>query len=803
MKKTIFISFIALLTAVQVNARNIVRDTLEAGSAVNVSPALLMRGQVAGVQVSGTDGSITGDLNTIIRGISSVHSDSEPLWIIDGAYLTSSIGQNRDAFWQSTYDEKSYTSALNPLYTLNPYDIESIEILKDLSATSIYGSRGANGVIIVKTKLPKKAGQTVRWASNIGANISSYGYTSLSHNHTVSFNSYQNRNAFNLSAFYRTDSGSMHRSSDKVGGVRLNFDSHANEIMWFGVGATIMKGRQDAQNSIGWYGAPTATQLLRTTGDYSGYIKDYDDYSNDIRSTDNVYFQINFLKNLYLRGEAGIDYSNNTRHIWYGNGTSLGKEKNGAAALLSSSMLMYTTKVALNYSLFATEKQHITFELGGEFSGNIDKFNTMNGKDFFTHEMRAKGLSINKGKADIRMFNRALSNLGAYGNISWLFSNIAGATVSFRADRTMRYEDKFNLYPAGSAWFDLAKVILPEDEIVNSIKFKGGWGRAGRDTFAPYEMFNTFVTGLQIDNVTEGTEILYEGFNKVISNEWNAGLELSLLQNRITLEAGYYDKSTEDIFTAFCFGEQKGAMNRWFRTTKRSIGNDLASIRNKGIELALDAVAVRSNDWKWSIRVNTTFLSSQITSISEDATLGSSVGSGIVVGANAVGYPVGNIFGYETDAAGNFMDHTGDGKAGFEDQVILGRTSPVCYGGFSTLLSWKGLSLDVQSDYALGQKRLNMNKMLDEKATAVSDKYVEDADFFRLARVSVCYDIPIKKAWLKKLSVSLTGTNLAIASPYSGYNPDVNSYSSPYSRGVDYGTAPLARAVMAGVSLTF
>ena len=149
------------------------------------------------------------------------------------------------------------------------------------------------------------------------------------------------------------------------------------------------------------------------------------------------------------------------------------------------------------------------------------------------------------------------------------------------------------------------------------------------------------------------------------------------------------------------------------------------------------------------------------------------------------------------------MDHTGDGKAGFEDQVILGRTSPVCYGGFSTLLSWKGLSLDVQSDYALGQKRLNMNRMLDEKATAVSDKYVEDADFFRLARVSVCYDIPIKKAWLKKLRVSLTGTNLAIASPYSGYNPDVNSYSSPYSRGVDYGTAPLARGEMAGVSLTF
>ena len=802
MKKTIYISLIVLLSAIQVNARNIVRDTLETGSAVNVSPALLVRGQVAGVQVSGTDGSITGALNTLIRGISSIHSDSEPLWIIDGAYVTTSIGQNRDAFWQASYNEKSYTSALNPFYTLNPYDIESIEVLKDIAATSIYGSRGANGVIIVKTKLPHNDGQSVRWNSNVGVTPTPFGYTSVSHNHNVSFDSRQNRNAFHLSAFYRNDSGSMERSSDNVGGVRLNFDSRANKTVWFGVGATIMKGRQDAQNSIGWYGSQTATQLLRTTGDYRNFVKDYDDYSNDIRSTDNMYFQINFLQNLYLRGEAGIDYSNNTRHIWYGNGTEFGNERNGVAALLSSSMLMYTAKGMLNYSLFASEKNRLTFEIGGEYSGNIDKFNTMNGKDFFTHEMRAKGLSINKGKADIRIFNRSLSNLGAYGNISWLFSNIAGATVSFRADQTLDYEDTFNMYPSASAWVDLAKAFLPEEGFMNSIKLKGGWGRAGRDTFAPYDMFSSFVPGLEIDNVVEGTEILYEGFNKVISTEWNAGFELGMLQNRIRIEASYFDKAIDDLFNAYCLGEQKGAQGRWFRTERKGIGSDFASIRNKGVELTVNADIIRTKDWKWSLNANTALLSSQVTSVSENATLGTTVGGGVVMGANAIGWPAGSIVGYQTDASGNYMDHTGDGKAGQEDRVMLGRTTPVCYGGFSTTLSWKGLALDIRSDYATGQKLLNMNRMLDDGATEVSDKYVEDADFFRLSSVSLIYNIPMKKT-LKKLAVSLTGTNLLVASPYSGYNPDVNSYSSPYSRGADYGTVPLAKAIVAGVSLTF
>lgn len=803
MKKTIFISVILLIAAMGADARSIVRDTLNTGSAVNVSPAQLLKGQVSGVHVSGTDGSITGALNTVIRGLSAVHTDSEPLWIIDGAYMTTSIGQNRNAFWQESYKDKSYTSALNPFYTLNPYDIESIEVLKDLAATSIYGSRGANGVIIVKTKLPRKDGQSVRWASNLGVNLTSHGYTSISHNHNVSFSSRHNRNAFHLSAFFRNDSGAMERSEDNVGGVRLNFDSQANKVMWFGVGASIMKGRQDAQNSIGWYGSQTATQLLRKVGDYSGFVKDFDDYSNDIRSTDNVYFQINFLQNLYLRGEAGIDYSNNTRHIWYGNGTEFGKSLNGAAALLSSSMLMYTAKGLLNYSLFATDRHRLTFEAGAEYSGSIDKFNTMNGKGFFTHEMRSKGLSINEGKAHIHMFDRALSNFGAYGNVSWLFSNIAGATVSFRADRTLVYDDAFNLYPAGSAWFDLAKVVLPGNEVVGSLKLKGGWGRAGRDTFAPYEMFGNFIPNLKIDGVVEGTEILYEGFDKIISSEWNVGVELSMLKGRINVEAGYYEKVTDDVFSAYCFGEQKGQHDRWFRSDKHFMTSDKASMRNRGIELSVNAVAIKTGDWKWAINANAAFLSSQITAVSDEATVGSSVGKDVVIGANAVGHPVSCIYGYKTDADGNFVDHTGDGKIGTEDKVMLARTVPVCHGGLSTVLSWKGLSLDIQTDYAVGQSLLNMNRMLDDGASDVSDKYVEAADFFRLSRVSLCYDIPVRKPWLKKLTVSLAGNNLLIASPYSGYNPDVNSFFSPYSRGADYGTAPLARAVVAGVSLTF
>ncbi len=99
-----------------------------------------LQGQVAGLQISQSNGAPGGNTNILIRGIGSISGGNEPLFVIDGYPVTNSgIG--------------------NPLNTLNPNDIESIDVLKDASATAIYGSRGSNGVIMVTTKRGK-AGKT-------------------------------------------------------------------------------------------------------------------------------------------------------------------------------------------------------------------------------------------------------------------------------------------------------------------------------------------------------------------------------------------------------------------------------------------------------------------------------------------------------------------------------------------------------------------------------------------------------------------------------------------------------------------
>ena len=118
----------------------------------------MLQGKVAGAQVTQTSGAPGGNVNVIIRGISSITGGNSPLYVIDGyAIGTGGGGSDLTNFSTNSYSaagiaSSSATNKINPLSNINPADIESIQILKDASATAIYGSRGSNGVIIITTK---------------------------------------------------------------------------------------------------------------------------------------------------------------------------------------------------------------------------------------------------------------------------------------------------------------------------------------------------------------------------------------------------------------------------------------------------------------------------------------------------------------------------------------------------------------------------------------------------------------------------------------------------------------------------
>ncbi|MBM1106256.1 TonB-dependent receptor [Aurantibacter crassamenti] len=138
----------------------------------------MLQGKVAGVQISQTSGAPGGNVNILVRGMSSITGGNEPLYVIDGFPVGSSGNSDFGSYGGNLYSSAGIANntqqRINPLGSINPSDIESIEILKDASATAIYGSRGANGVVIITTKRGK-AGK-----SEISAEVS-LGMQSIGH----------------------------------------------------------------------------------------------------------------------------------------------------------------------------------------------------------------------------------------------------------------------------------------------------------------------------------------------------------------------------------------------------------------------------------------------------------------------------------------------------------------------------------------------------------------------------------------------------------------------------------------------
>ena len=136
-------------------------DIFETSQAATLDGAL--SGQVAGLNVTASSGQPGADSQLRIRGGNSVNASNEPLYVIDGFIYF------KDASNSST-GLGGFASGLNPLATINPNDIESVEVLKDVSATAIYGSRGANGVILITTKQGKAGGKraNISYTYNLG-----------------------------------------------------------------------------------------------------------------------------------------------------------------------------------------------------------------------------------------------------------------------------------------------------------------------------------------------------------------------------------------------------------------------------------------------------------------------------------------------------------------------------------------------------------------------------------------------------------------------------------------------------------
>ena len=207
------------------------------------------QGAFSGVNISQNSGKPGGSNTIRVRGGTSITASNDPLYVIDGVPISTSAGVNQSNIGSSTTDFFDQ-EPINPLSNINPNDIESINILKDASATAIYGSRGANGVIMITTKKGKAGMRQLDYSFNLGVStvakkldvltgdeyrktVSELGLTlddkgqntdwqdvifrtAISQNHYVSFMSGSENTSYRASAGYSNQNGVMEGSGQSA-----------------------------------------------------------------------------------------------------------------------------------------------------------------------------------------------------------------------------------------------------------------------------------------------------------------------------------------------------------------------------------------------------------------------------------------------------------------------------------------------------------------------------------------------------------------------------------------------------------
>lgn len=797
-----------------------VRDSLDVEKALSVSPSSLLTGRVSGVHIGKMDGGENGALSTLIRGLNSLRGDSQPLWVVDGVILSNGMSRVPEAFWQKggvtsqgdaipDYSGQHYAAALNDFAFLDAYEIESIEVLKDLAAVGRYGADGANGVIVIHTRRACREGKSLRWNSSFQAGIPVAGgkafHPGFGHHHSIFFSELKHHAAYNVSGWFRDNRGTISGVENRYGGLNMGFESNGHSIFGFGVQSRLSFGRQSIAAGTAYYGRPSYTMLARYPDAFpenslSGWLSDYDDDVQDFRTVTSAWLTVNLGRLVVWKTSVGIDFQNNNRSFWYGEGTSFGAAQHGAAAVISSALFNYNWKTAFTFKRYVDAAHRVEAEVSAEGVGYRNNYSVMNGTDFDLPSLRAKGLSSAGSRALPNRFKADYNRLSATASVAYDWEGRIGFNALMLADFSWKYASRPQFFPAASAFIDFRKWCLPESTVMTQLRFTGGWGKAGREASVPYELFWRYLN--DAPSAGEGEAVYFDGLHRLTSAEWNAGVELGLW-NRVTLRLKYYDKRTEDAFSVYHFGKIAG--DYWIRTSSGKIISETKGvIGNRGMEMDVDTRLLQRNDWDWTLFARAAYNVSEVM----DNDYGQMPGLS-VVGENAItihtpGRSPASLFGYQATEDGAYVDQNADGVISDADKVILGASVPAWTASLGTTLRFRAFTLDVLFDGAAGFSIANLNRAFEDRRDALSSEYVERGDYFRLSHVSLSYQIPVRWKWVKDLSAFVGVSNLFTVTGYSGWTPDVNCFGNNVrSFGADYGCYPAARRVTLGVKANF
>ena len=795
---------------------------------VNTSLEQAMQGRIAGVQVTQNSGAPGGGISVQIRGVNSLNGN-EPLYVVDGIAMS---GQTNDN-----------TSVLS---SLNPSDITSIEVLKDASATAIYGSRASNGVVLITTKhgqegkpklsyegymgwqqLPKQLEvlNLPQYAEfyNVRANIMGWGVredykdtslltdgtnwqdvlyqTAFMHNHQVSLNGGSNAVNYSISGGYLDQDGiGIGSGFDRVS-VRANFDIQVNKWLKVGMNSYFADTHRtvtfDENNVIQTALNQFPDVAPRNPDGSYGFVEVNDFatyYSNPLfeaqmrenRSKNqqldyNFYANITPVKGLTLRVEYGGSKG-------WGNTFFFVPEYQYGTVKVESQLTHGESRN--NYKSF---KQYATYDIE-PWKGH--RFQIMAGHesqegDWFSASSGRKGYisssihSIAVGDATTAVNGEQGSDWAIesyYGRINYNLFEKYLLTATLRSDGSSNFgpNNRWGTFPSAAlAWRISQEKFMQKFSFISNLKLRLGWGLVGNQSAGSYAygtaMKNTVTawgTGYYSGNIPN-PDIKWEE-----TKAWNAGLDISLFNNRIEFIIDAYLKDTDNLLMEAALpsyiinNDYMGISAPWVNT---------GAIKNKGLEFTLNTVNITSKDWQWRSGFTLSFNRNKIKSLNTESTaIQGTIGTNVYT-LSEIGQPVGQFYGYNVigmftkeddfyqknklgeflldqngnrvpvarpiDTEGNlhpisqnsiwvgdyiFEDVNGDGVIDEKDRKIIGDPNPDFTFGINNVITWKDFELSFFFNGTVGNDVYNIVRQQHTDPLGYGNKMADVANYARL-----------------------------------------------------------------------
>ncbi|MFI1743304.1 SusC/RagA family TonB-linked outer membrane protein [Thalassobellus sediminis] len=678
--------------------------------ALPVAPEQLLQGKIAGVNIVQSSGQPGASSTIRIRGTSSISAGNDPLYVIDGVMMQFGSANNTVKTVSSGSSPHSEES-INPLSLINPADIESIDVLKDASASAIYGSRGANGVIIITTKNKGKYGDFLSYDSYMGVSsvpeylpflsadeyrayandnslpLSDQGVdtnwqkevfrTAITQNHNISFAGGSESTNITGSFGYNNQEGILLNSElEKMTGRLQANHTTLNDRLKIGLNLTyanVDDQRAAVNSNIGDEGGNLLKDALRwaptlpvRNPDGSYYQigalrvnpvswRDVTDESHSSLLLGNLDTSFKLTDDLTLSTKIGHSAENVNRFTQIPSTHPAGEGQGGIASISKYKNLNILTETNLTYNKQINDDNHITVLAGYSYQ-KFQSENTFTSANNFVSDATRWNL-IQSGTIQSNTSYKEASKLSSYyGRINYKLKDRYLLTLTLRRDGSSKFQNhKWGTFPSGALAWNISDEDFMVDSKISNLKLRIGYGVTGNQEIPNYlgsEQLSiagsaVYVFGGQAIPSVLPTNFANPNLQWEETTQLNFGVDFGLFDNRIGGSIDYYIKKTNDLLLQFTTAAPSVVPFQWANVGK---------VENKGLELSLNADVISNENFRWSTNLNFATNKNEVISLSNENfqrdEIRTSSGSG-VVGNNAntqiikPGLPLNTFYGWE------------------------------------------------------------------------------------------------------------------------------------------------------------